>query len=331
MLELLTTSFGARAGDQIPTNEQISFTDPANSFNAFAGPYSIGTQLQVFMQEFPNGYGAFGSISAGELFLVKHQGGGVLVSGDIASPTVTRLPGVVPTGGMGSRTASTPDGLVYYSRFNGLYIWNGSNTADKISDQLEDDFIFKVSVNKLLNFSLSLVAWGDWIVTTNGYLYDTRTKSWWRLDDPSAYDIQWLSVGFFNDNLYAIPPRVNNTTKTGAIRKYNARIPRLSYSWQSHPIAESIDRVIDIREIVLHTQGHGTVTITLTGHSGAQIAETFTVNDMTQPHRLRLPTYIQGYNIVVSILSTGAGGDPAPVVYAPLRFGIRRAERAITV
>jgi len=334
MLEYLTNPFGARAGDQIPTNEQISFSDPANSFDAFGGgsPYTIGIQQQVFVQEFPNGYGAWGSISAGELFLVKHQGGGVLVTGDIASPTVTRLPGVVSTGGMTCRAASTPLGLVYYARFSGLYIWRGADTSDKISQNLEDDFIFYTSgPDKFVNTAVQIQEWADWVVTTNGFLYDTISGGWWRLDNPATYIPQWFGRGFFATDLYAIPCRLNNTTKTGAVRKYSRGTPTHTYSWQSQPIPRYINRLAESREYVLVAEGAGTVVVSATNIDGTTDPQTFTLPAIaaSQQVRLRLPCAVRGYDVTVKIVATGTGGSGAAPIVHSVDVGAHQGQEVI--
>ncbi|HXA31485.1 MAG TPA: hypothetical protein VNV87_04430 [Acidimicrobiales bacterium] len=314
----VTNAFGANSGDEIPTNEQLNFSDPANSYNTASPTSTIGTQQEVFMQEYPNGYGAFGSIAAGELFLVKNQGGGLIASGDIANPTITRLAGVTSTGGVGSIAASTPTGLVYYSRNNGVWSWNGADSSTKISDFLEDDFVhYPNGPDVVISFSYQLQEWGDWILATNGYLYDTNSSAWWRLDDPSTYVPQWYSRSFFAESMYAVPMRINNTTKVGAVRRYNRLKPAHSFSWQGHPIPVSLERVIDVTQVVLLAQGAGTITVTLTNLDGTSQTETFTITNASQPQRLRLATYAQGYNLVPSIVSTGSGGSgSAPIVHS---------------
>jgi hypothetical protein len=340
MLEYLTNSFGARSGDSIPTNEQVSFSDPANSYNTTT---TIGTQQEVFMQEYPNGYGAWGSISAGELFLIKHQGGACRVIGDLnAGVTVFRLPGVMPTGGVLNRAAATPSGLAYLSRYSGAYIWHGADTAEKISDQLEDNFFRYTPGPDSLNIPCyQMEWWNDWIVVSNGYLYDTKAGGWWRLDDPSTYTPHWYSRGYFGTDLYACPLRATNAagagSKTGFIRQYSTENTCAAYSWQGHPLPVTQDRRVDIRDLVLVAQGTGTVAVTLTAADGTTQTETFTVASNSQPQRLRpatstaagttTGTYAQGYNIVPKLVSTGTGGNPAPVVHS-IAFGWRETTRA---
>jgi hypothetical protein len=327
IFEDVTNLFGGSSGDAIPTNEQVTFTDPANS-NVFGGTLLIPAyQREVFVQEYPNGFGAWGSMSAGELFVVKQQGGGAIISGDLNSPTVTRLPGVVSTAGMECRAASMPDGLVYFSRFKGAWIWNGSNNSTKISDQLEDDFMFYTGgPDKMVNIALQFEEWGDWVLCSNGYLYDTNTKSWWILDTQSfgGYTPQWYAKSYFGEDMYAIPMHNTVTECTGAIRRYTRGVPTYYYSWTGHPLQASLDRIIDIREVVILAQGVGNVNIVLTAKDGT--TQTVLTN-ANQPQRLRQTIEVSGYNIVPEIFAY-TGGGPAPVVYS-VNFGCRETQLAV--
>lgn len=336
MLEYLTNPFGARAGDSIPTNEQISFSDPANTFNSFGGgsPYTIGTQRNVFGPEYPNGYGAWGSISNGELFLIKQQGGGLIVSGDLASPTIIRLPGVVSTGGIAGRAASTPQGLFYFARYSGVYIWRGADTSEKISQPLEDDFmVYSPAVDKMLDIAVQIQEWADWVVTSNGYLYDTVSGGWWRLDNPATYTPHWFARGYFADLLYAIPLRLNNTTKTGAIRQYSRRTPASTWSWNSQPITQYANRMHQTQEVAIEAEGAGTIQITLQRIDGTtdnqnQVTFTLPAQAASQRVRLRQSLSCMGYAIVPLIVATGSGGNAAPTLHA-LHIGCERQQIAV--
>lgn len=338
MLEYLTNPFGARAGDAIPTNEQVSWSDPSNSYNAFGGgaPYTIGTQQQVFALELPNGYGAWGSISAGELFLVKNNGGGVIITGDLNSATVTRLPGVVPAGGMGSHAASTPQGLFYYSRFRGAYVWRGADTSEKISTALDDSFPFYTpGPDKLVGtVFIDFKPWGDWLVVTNNYLYDTVNGGWWRLDDPSSYIIQWWAPSFYGELMYGIPIRLNNTTKAGAIRRYSRRTPATSWQWTGQPIHQYVNRLHETRELVIVAEGAAgaTIEVKVTNIDGsvtnADITFTLPAQAASQPVRLRKPCAAHGYDLVPQIIATGTGGGAAPLLHS-ISLGMKSTVLAI--
>ncbi len=312
------------------TNEQISFTDPPN-FLPVNG-VAMANQNEVFGQEYPSGYGAWGSISAGELMLIKHQGGGIMVSGDIAFPSVTRLPGVTGTGWALNRAASTPRGLFYAALEEGVYSWRGGGTSEKVSRQLQDNFWINSSLPQFLNQYCCLEPWGDWILCSNNWLYDISSGSWWQLDNVATF--LHYSRSFYARYCYAAIGGSWSNTNNSVVYTYDRQLPALSYSWQSHPIPASIDRLTEVREMVLVAQGSGAVTVTLTGINPAGVsttqAETFTVTHADQPQRLRPSvggTFIKGYNVIVRIESSG---DKAPVVYA-LHLGTRQAQQAVSV
>ena len=59
--------------------EHFYYTDPPNTVPGNGSGSSLA-QNEVFVQEWPVGVGTYGSVSAGELFLVKHSGGGFIVT-----------------------------------------------------------------------------------------------------------------------------------------------------------------------------------------------------------------------------------------------------------
>ena len=81
---LAGVDYGYPAGGGFATNENLNFTDPPLSA-------SMGNQQTVLVAEEPFGYGCAGSISAGELFLVKKRGGGVVLTGDIETSAQVTL------------------------------------------------------------------------------------------------------------------------------------------------------------------------------------------------------------------------------------------------
>lgn len=315
------------------TDEQISFTDPPNSI-------TLGNQQEIFSQENPQGVGAVGSISAGELFMVKRQGGGVIVSGDLANPSITRLPGVVSTGSATTnRTAATTSGLVYAVKDGGAYQWRGGDTSTKISSQLED-VSFAVDAQAPRRDSAHLTdqpvvcfaEWGGWVLASNNWLYDPAAGGWWKIEDSSSVNIMHWSKSWSDQFMYGAAPKFSQTDTT-CFYSWDRENAADSYSWQSHPIPASVDRLMEVREMVLVAQGSGTVTVTMTGinpaGSDTTQAESFTVTHTDQPQRLRPAvggTFIKGYNVMVRIQSDG-GTTHAPVVYA-LHLGTRTAEQA---
>jgi hypothetical protein len=97
-------------------NDSFCYTDPV--FVLTTG----GQQNEMFFPEAPFGIGAMQAVNAGELFYVKHYGGGVLLSGDLDDAVATALPSVQATGGVVSLGAAHPLGYIYITN-EGLFVW----------------------------------------------------------------------------------------------------------------------------------------------------------------------------------------------------------------
>ena len=175
ILNLAGITYTYPAGSGFDTNENVNFTDPPLSA-------SYGFQQTVLAAEQPFGYGGAGSISAGELFLVKKRGGAVIVTGDIFAPSVTILPGVTSTGNFYGQGASTPAGFVYASEDNGMWTWNGSNTSQKISANLDDAFFLPPEFSGGMesnNYAYNAQEYGNRIYTSNNWMLDLNNNAWW--------------------------------------------------------------------------------------------------------------------------------------------------------
>jgi hypothetical protein len=249
-------------GSGFETNEQVNYTDPGNSTD-------YGFQQTVYAPEEPYGYGCGGSVSAGELFLVKKRGGGLIVSGDLNNPTVTFLPGVQPTGGIYGQCAEGVGGLYYCSYDNGAWVWNGSNTSEKISAQIDDNFFLPnvFSTMDSNNYGFFAQCIGDKVYFSNNWMYDTRTGSWW---------IYYPRATQGGTDLYYVNPVSGpiiwaaplNFTKSGPIFfEFNTAKPTPKYVWTSVPLRlAGEDRVVDIREVVVrasNTASNATVQVTV--------------------------------------------------------------------
>lgn len=300
-------------------NEQYNYTDPPNSL-------ALGTQQEVFVQEHPFGHGTWGAISASELFLVKNSGGGYVIQGDLNAPTVTRLPGVTSTYGLMSRAASeTPLGMVYASENRGLWSWAGGITSQKISNQLEDNS-FQLSFPPIGVFhgpKVDIRGWGDWIVVSGDWLFDTNTGGWWKLPLSSTSQTHlFYGVSWDGNTLYASVPVPSSTV---AIDMYDRFTLTNTFTWKSYPMRLSngpSDRQYTVQEIVIRAQGSGTVTVTLEGVAGSSSATASSPSDSrtftttAQPSMQMIRTGLVAQDVTVTITSTGASTDAAPVVYS---------------
>ena len=89
-----------------------------------------------------------------------------------------------------------------------MWSWNGSNTSEKISEQLEDNFFANTTIDALgieRGPTVDVQRWGDWIVTSNDYLFDTNTGGWWTLPEGSLGHFKhlWYQPSSDGDWLYA--------------------------------------------------------------------------------------------------------------------------------
>lgn len=263
ILVLAGTGYGWPAGGGFNTNENINYTDPPNSEN-------YGFQKTVFETEAPYGYGTGGSISAGELFLVKKRGGAVMVTGDLNSPDVTYLPGVQSTGAIYGRGDSGLAGFFYCSADNGAWLWNGSNTAEKISQQLDDDF-FTVA-NNPGGYGFFVECIGDKAYFSNNWVYDMRTNSWWRLHPTTAQDAEeGLDLFWYNGvggtDIYAGVLTFEGSDQNYAFQ-FSQNTPVESWQWKSLPIPVTNARLIEPRIIVVRASSNN-------GNENSQITVTY--------------------------------------------------------
>ncbi len=247
ILCLAGVNFGWPAGGGFDTNEEINFTDPPNS--AF-----FGFQQTVLAAEDPFGYGGASSVSAGELFIIKKRGGGVVVTGDIFSPNVTFLPGVQPTGGMYGQAGAGSVGVFYCSLQNGAWLWNGGNTSQKISTQLDENFFLPPEFTTMggNNYGYFVQCIGDKAYFSNNWMYDMTLGSWWKyFPDESQNGRNYFWVNPVSGRyIYA---GVLSFTGTGVfMAQFDTQTPAQTYQWCSLPLAlASPFQVSDIREVVI--------------------------------------------------------------------------------
>jgi hypothetical protein len=319
----------------IPAAENISYTDP-NSLDG--SEYNAAETL--FVEENPTGYGVWQSVNASELLLIKHRGGGVVVRGDVARPTVVRAPGLPSTYNATNKGVMTDIGFVFGTRY-GVWSYNGGEQATLLSPnfghpfwQLEE-FRFENDdeIIPYLRYGALQGRFGHshpFVFTPNNYVYDTRVEpgkgGWYRLADPAAIRYTTYHTSYTGD-FYALPSRLvieDPIVEQTLWDRYSPDLPRRYFSWNSHPLQRSRGRFIGIRELQVLGQGVGTVTITITDRNGATVAKSFVFSDegrivMHRNESIR----VEVFEPQIKIESNGTGADnSAPVVWK-VRIGYR--------
>ena len=173
----------------------------------------------------PNTFTAWGTMTNGEVLMIKNGEGAVLIIGDIYSPTIEKLPAVRGTNNLFGQAQMTPLGLVYRSHGNGVWAWNGGSTSQKISAQLSDSVWYdsnpdgyvygsatalqgagmNVGLDGPNNMPAFTVTYAqNMIFFDSGFFYNLDTNSWWRLpiyaDDVNA----WAQDSVFCPFMYAV-------------------------------------------------------------------------------------------------------------------------------
>lgn len=301
------------------SNEQVFFTN-SNL------PTLASTTASVFGQENVTGYGVAATLNAQELLLIKRQGGAYLIRGDIANPTVIRLPGVISTGGETFQGASTPIGFLYISQNLGAWCWNGGEVSELISPQLEGNFYKAGMTVDMQDYKGRAALFGEWVLFPNNWVYAYRTQSWWKIENPSTVRIlQWsLSIGPVAYGAVA------TCTDSGAIiHGFTASTPASSYQWESQPVAQTVNRLGKIRELIVIAQGTGTVVTTLTAADGTTASYTATLSGSTNvPQPFRFNTNIEGSYIKVKIVADNGSTGSAPIVYEVRMDWVEQAQLA---
>jgi hypothetical protein len=273
-------------GAYLFTNDYVQFTTWTN----YPTRANMRKTLTSFEPENPFGYGAIGSISNGELFMVKKYGGALILQGDLITYSTTILPGVMPTGNFYGRGQSSSDGFFYCVQYDGAYVWNGGNTSTKISNKISDTFyVVNTTVAKKIgtNFGFFVMRFANLMVFSNNYVYDTDTKSWWSLYPNNTQTITTSIVkttyvkpkSFFHfaqgvtwQTLWASPLSITTTTKKIAY-KFTMTKPAAFWQWTSNPITLTTNEgsVVDVRQIILRVAPSVTKTQTPNHHGALEI------------------------------------------------------------
>ncbi len=283
-VELDQTSWTHGSAGTWSFNEQVFYTKVNLTSLASA-------TAAVYGQEDAAGFGAFASVNASELMLVRIGYGGYIIRGDLDNPTVIFVPGIPGTGNTRHNAAITPIGLVYGSRNGGLWAWAGGDTADYLSPQLDNDFwLPNGTTGDFTDYAGKMAFWKEWIVTPGNWLYDWRNKSFWKLDDPSVVNIYHWLQNADSHIMYGAPQYVDDgvTYGTPSLYYWDASTPATSYQWESQvlPLSDGY-RTAQPRELVITAQGVGTVVATISGYDANGNLQTYVVPTLTWATALR--------------------------------------------
>jgi hypothetical protein len=292
----LATAYGQGVNTQTFMGENIIWS---NVNDVTAANWNAATP-QVFVPENPSGFAFLCSMSANELFAPKVNGG-MFVTGDLFNPTVTTLPMVV-----GSEVNHTPAitgaGVIYGNGNSGIWVWGHGDTSNLLSPQMSPTFWLlndatHIDFDVFGGIRYQFARSDEWVLISNNWLYDLNLNSWWRLEDPSITQVRMFTT--ISRFIYGSASFYTNAAPT-PVSMWERNIPAINYSWQSHPQWDTIDNLVDVREIAIRAQGKGSVTVTLTGETSTATIQ-FQINNAL-PVLVRQPIRIQDSNIAVKLV-----------------------------
>ncbi len=160
----------------------------------------------------------------------------------------------------------TPIGLVYGTR-NGVFAWEGGETSQHISPQLDGFFWNHAPGVQYDGHRGRFNFWHPWVMAPSGFMFDTRHNGWWRLDNPTghnAYNVYAISE---NNRLYAFPYQ-HTAVDTTLWNEASPDVFANSWSWKSQPLVESREVAFKLRDFTIlatSTDVNSTITVTVTG------------------------------------------------------------------
>jgi hypothetical protein len=284
----------------------------------------MGFSAGRFQSENPPGWQNVTSLTANELFLMKAKGGATVIRGDLDDPTVVNLPNVLGCGEAECQGTPSQIGFVYPIEAGGVYTWQGGDTSEHISKQMNDDFWRPVFDTDYYTCPSNCTVFRELVIVPNGWMLDTDHGGWWKYATPEEPTFVWHDTDTTSRWFYATALTYIGD-EPGPIWEFDRRRRRRDYSWKSHPLMTSIGREIEGRELILSASGTGTVKISLITRGG-QMHTVSARFDNEYPDAVRLTTAVAGTHLQVQIESEGDEGQEAPMVHE-VRIGVHARQR----
>lgn len=263
---------GSPGVDDLYTNGAVNEILYYNDANASSFVYSSDPESFTFITDAVGGFGSWVSMNAGELFMVKNHGGGVAVRGSVADPQQVNLPGVASTYGAGALGAVTPAGYIYGTR-DGVFLWSGSDTTEHISTQLGRRWFWNIHTAEN-DYKSEIQPKGKFayrppfVYVTGNWIFDIRTKAWWRLAEPSATANYFSYEVSANGTVYAFNPSLFPSEPSPIFDWYDTEQASSSYRWVSQPLTRTRARSLRFREIRVTATGRSKILVHLVGLTG---------------------------------------------------------------
>lgn len=328
------TLIGSGQGTILTTNEALYWSS-VNDARTLAPALSGNFFNVVAGYENPNGYGAWASLTANELLLIKTRGGALIIRGDLDDPSqVSTLPYVRSTGLSNNIGTRTPLGYMYPVDGSGVWLWKGGDQSQHITrNTMTPDFWRPEPVSPAQGTQVDngwgygwtqAADWNEWVLWPNNWLLDTDADSpdnpggsWWRIDTTDDYVIHQWSVNWRGTEAYGAPSGFRST-EDPAFYEFSIQHPSSAFHWRSQPLTESLSAQTRIEAAGVVITGQGRVNLVVRS-SQDRVGKSleFTVSDDANPTFCQLPCGVEGTHITFDLDSRAdIEGVPAPTVHA---------------
>jgi hypothetical protein len=230
---------------------------------------------------------------------------------------------------------------------NGVWVWDGGATAQKISTQLRDDFFMSRGIPIALGSGGSSLGYnqgtffnalsdGDLIYVSNGWIYNSTLGSWWQQTGANGQAVgnyeplMWYASVPNNiahpdpggrDHVIAACPATYNSTNLDVGVFLAKDWPYQFWSWQSNPFLLDDGYWFDISEFWIQVSGplgtEFTINLwdetTVNGPAGG-FQKTIYVNSLG-PEWIRFKTNFKAESFCVGISALNLGSQTPCICY----------------
>lgn len=329
------TVLGANAGVGRLHSDTLYWTevnDLTSLDTALGGSY---TNVLAYIEE-THGVEFACRMTSDQLFVMKRNGGALVLQGDLNNYTAIPKVAVTSSGYSLCPGVFSPLGICYPVNANGVYVWEGGDTSRNISTWMEPDF-WRPTPSSPANTAsrtadgwghshVGMTTWQQFILLPNNYLFDADYGGWWRLYETSVPDGE--STKFTDIRRWTHDwsgrwawgaPSGYTAEGDAVLYEFDMLQPREDWSWQSHPMPTTLTRTVSVNEVWLWVDAQNTastLTVTVsTAENTVGQTQTVTVDVADRVQAVRFPTKwkVNGTGVQVRVVAdSNASNVEAP-------------------
>lgn len=246
------------------------------------------------------------NVDVDDLFVMKFSGA-YLVQGDLGAARQVKLANV--PGAPQQVPAVSPWGLIYGVASGPVVAWQGGAGAESISQELNPDFWSSPFPSGGAHFG-GFEWGGPFLFAPNGYVWDSRTKAWWKHSDLS--DARLFSAIRNEGVVVSAGSGAAGNFKRIDISDDGGRVS--SWTWRSTALAPPSHRPYEVREVELlvrNWNGVDQTTFTVTIGGEAHVA---TLPVGTTPRLLRFHFHAHQQDALQVTVAASAGAGQAGIL-----------------